>query len=197
MGYKSAAAGFFFDGMEIIAALAPGAGGIDSLHGAIALLFPERDRVNTHMDEIADLCTRAFGQPWHAPRGVDEYRMLLRLGVFEIVNRWSYIKDIKTVNQLQAWFYAGFGLGRAETVFRGLQLQARLFEIVGESAPLPDMPVNLGRMAREGARQMDTAAEEDDLRGVRPLFEDCARRLRNVAAQCDSPLAEQPWTGGR
>lgn len=190
MGWQSASAGYFFDGMEMIAALAPGAGGIEPLQGAVELLLPVRDTVNTRMDDLARLCSAAFGRTWTAPRSVDEYRLLLRHGVFEIVNRWSYIADIQTVNRLQAWFYAGFGLGRGETVFRGLRLHARLHEIVGDAPPLPDMPLNLGRMAREGARQMSTAAEEDDLRTVRPLFEDCARRLDGAARHCSGPLAE-------
>lgn len=196
MGWQSASAGYFFDGMEIIAALAPSLGGLDPLHGAIALLFPERDRVNTSMDQLAALCSSAFREPWPPPRSVDDYRHLLRNGVFEIVNRWSFIQDIHTVNRLQAWFYAGFGLGRAETVARGLVLRERLVEIAGDTPPLPDMPENLRRMALEGARQMDTAAREDDLAAVRPLFLACAQALEELAEIAAVP-AGRPGAAAR
>lgn len=181
LGYRSSSAGFFFDAMELIAAVSPSVGGFDRLRGAIELLFAQRDRVNADVDMVAGLCSRAFGHEWLPPRTVDDYRALLLTGVFEIVNRWSYIADIKQVTRLQAWFYAGFGLGRAATVYRGIEVMARLVEQVGEVAPIDQMPRNLGRMAAEASKQMLTAAEEDDLNAVRPLFEDAARRLRAAA----------------
>lgn len=188
MGYRSAAAGFFFDGMELVAALAPGMGGVDALRGGIELLFAARDRTNDDTDFVASICGRAFGQHWPSPRTVDAYRHLLTTGVFEIVNRWSYIDDIKQVNRLQAWFYAGFGLGRGETVARGVALLVRMRDIAGAAAPLPQMPENLRRMAAEAAKQMGTAAAEDDLRAVQPLFDDAARRLQGLALALQAPL---------
>ena len=193
MGYRSAASGFFFDGMEIIAALAPGAGGVDNLRGAFELLFPERDRVNDNMRWLADLCTAAYGKVVEPPAGVDGYRTLLQDGVFDIVNRWSFIADIKQVSQLQAWFYAGFGLGRAETVMLATQLMVRLRDLVQHAEPLPSMPTRLQRMAAEGAQQMVTASGEDDLIAVRPLFEDVAGRLRRLAVALQRSLADVEW----
>jgi hypothetical protein len=101
--------------------------------------------------------------------------------VFEIVNRWSYIADIKQVNRLQAWFYAGFGLGRAETVTRAIQLTARIREIVEGSSEADQSPEKLQRLAAEAVKQIEVAAEEDDLRSVRPLFDDAARRLKRTS----------------
>lgn len=181
LGYRTAASGFFFDGMEMIAALAPGAGGIDALRHAIALLFDARDRVNADMAHVAGMVAGAYGRPFEAPRDVDGYRLLLTDRVFDIVNRWSYIADIQQVNQLQAWFYAGFGLGRAETVTRGIALFERLRELTGVIPPLDQMPANLSRMAAEASKQMETAAAEDDLSALRPLFDDAAGRLRATA----------------
>jgi hypothetical protein len=191
MGYRSAAAGFFFDGMELIAALAPALGGVDALRGGVELLFAVREQTNDDTDFVASLCSRAFNQHWPPPRGVDAYRHLLTTGVFEIVNRWSYIDDIKQVNRLQAWFYAGFGLGRGETVARGLALLIRLRDIAGaDAAPLPQTPESLRRMSAEAAKQMATASAEDDLRAVRPLFEDSATRLQSLALALQAPLEQ-------
>ncbi len=184
MGFRTAASGFFFDGMEMIAACSTRMpGGIDGLRGGLELLFRDRDAVNEHMAWVAQLVSAAFRHPTTPPTGVDDYRQLMQAGVFEIVNRWSYIQDIKQVTRLQAWFYAGFGLGRAQTVTKGVELYDRLRDIVPAGTQLADMPDNLRRMAAECAKQMDVAAQEDDLRSVRPLFEDSARRMHRVAIQ--------------
>lgn len=191
MGYRVAAAGFFFDGMEIVAAVSPSVpGGIDAMRGAIEPLFRERDAVNAHGEWLAAMIGGAFGQPVPAPRGVDEYRALMTGGVFEIVNRWSLIADIKQVNRLQAWFYAGFGLGRAETVLKGMDLAVRLRECGGVGTAADQMPSNLQRMAAESAKQLEVAGKEDDLRSVRPLFEDAAARMRRAALVLSCTLEE-------
>lgn len=188
MGHRTAGCGFFFDGMEMVAAASPHVpGGVEAMRGALELLFAERDRVNADAAWIAHLVGRAFGRVESPPTTVDAYRELQREGVFEIVNRWSYIADIKQVTQLQAWFYAGFGLGRARTVTLGLRLFERLRDQVGAGTAVDQMPDNLQRMAAEAARQMAVAAEEDDLRSVRPLFEDAARRVQRTSVQLLGP----------
>jgi hypothetical protein len=181
MGYRAAAAGFFFDSLELIAACSVHVGGIDNLRGAIELVFADRDETNANVAWLANTLSGAFKQPWSAPRGVDEYRLMLTAGVFEVVNRWSYIDDVKQVTRLQAWFYAGFGLGRARTVTLGLQMYERMRNLVAVASAADDMPANLHRMAAEAVKQMQVAAEEDDLRSVRPMLEDNARRLQLVA----------------
>jgi hypothetical protein len=191
MGYRAAAAGFFFDGMELVAALAPRApGGIDGLRGGVELLFRERDAVNDHTRWLASLVEAAFQHPTAPPTTVDGYRTLLTAGVFEIVNRWSYIADLHTVNRLQAWFYAGFGLGRGTTVLKGVALAARLFEIVGEGTPADDAPGNLQRLAAESAKQLDVSAREDDLVSVRPLLLDAADRMKRASIALLRPLPQ-------
>lgn len=190
MGWQSASSGFFFDGLELLAALAPAAGGIEKLEPALHLLFPERDRINAQMDALAALASAAYRTPIATPRTVDAYRALLEERVFDIVNRWSYIRDIHTVNRLQAWFYTGFGLGRAETVHRGVMLMQRAYALVGGVPPLPSTPTRLERMGREAARQLEIAAGEDDLSSVRPLFLGAATRIEALADRCTGPLAE-------
>lgn len=195
MGYRTASCGFFFDGMEIIAAASPHvSGGVDAMRGAIELLFAERDAVNDRLGEVASLVSVAFSTPTATPTTVDGYRALMQGGVFEIVNRWSYIADIKQVTRLQAWFYAGFGLGRSETVTKAIRLFERLRDIVPEGTPVDQMPENLRRMASEAAKQMEVAAEEDDLRSVRPLFEDAARRMKRATLQLQAERATIAFT---
>lgn len=188
MGWWCSSSGFFFDGLELLAALAPSCGGIEALSEPLSLLFPERDRVNSNMDQLAALVTFAYKREFPAPRGVDEYRLLMEERVFDIVNRWSYISDIHTVTRLQAWFYTGFGLGRALSVHRGAQLMVAAYEQCGEAAPLPSTPTRLARMGMEAARQLETAAAEDDLSAVRPLFLECAARIEALAGRCSGPL---------
>jgi hypothetical protein len=178
LGWRSADSGFFFDAMEIIAAVSTEVGGFDALRHPLELVFLARDPVQEHTAWLASVCSSAFGTPLSAPAGVDDYRSLLTDYVFEIVNRWSYIADIRRVNQLQAWFYAGFGLGRASTVLRALQLYPRLLDVAPASDAVLSMPARLQRMAAEAAKQMDVASAEDDLRSVTPLFEDVSRRLK-------------------
>jgi hypothetical protein len=195
MGYQTASCGFFFDGLEMVAGASPdAAGGIDGLRGALELLFRQKDVVNSRMSELSAKVESAFNTPVPPPTTVDEYRALMTNGVFEIVNRWSYIADIKQVTRLQAWFYAGFGLGRAETVTRGVELLARLYEIVGDTASVGQMPVRLNRLAAESAKQMSVAAEEDDLRSVRPLLEDGALRVSALAILTSRPASEIQFT---
>jgi hypothetical protein len=197
LGHETAASGFFFDGMEMVAAASTDAdGGIDALRGAVKLIFAQRDRTNECMTSLAATVGGAFGAPVTPPRTVDEYRSLMTKGVFEIVNRWSYISDIKLVTRLQAWFYCGFGLGRAETATRGVQLFERLREIVGAPASIERMPPRLGRLAAEAGKQLGVAAEEDDLRSVRPLLEGAARRVQSVALLTARPSAEIVFTHG-
>lgn len=181
MGFRTAAAGFFFDSLELIAACSVPVGGIENLRGAIELVFAERDRANGDMAYLASTLSGAFGRSWDPPRGVDEYRLAMTAGVFEIVNRWSYLADAKQVTRLQAWFYAGFGLGRARTATLGVRMYERMRELVAAPSPADEMPANLHRMAAEAIKQIQVAAEEDDLRAVRPMLEDNARRLQLVA----------------
>ncbi len=180
MGYRSAACGFFYDGMEVIAAASLPAGGFEPLAGAIELVGIEKEQVNADMDWLCTLCAAAYRRPIEAPLRVDEYRLLLTEHIFDIVNRWSYIADIKQVSQLQAWFYAGFGLGRARTVFAGLRLYDRLREISPCDA-VEQMPRRLEPMAGEAARQCGVAADEDDLTRVRPLLQAVSQTLDPLA----------------
>lgn len=188
LGYRSASSGFFFDSMELVAAqstLLPG--GIDAMRGPVELLFRERDAVNAHMAWVAQVLSGAFRTSWPSPTGVDDYRVLLRSGVFEIVNRWSAIADIKTVTRLQAWFYCGFGLGRAETVYKALPFWARMVEVSGGEGPVEQLPDNVRRMAAEAAKQLEVASDEDDFRQPRPLLRAEAEALKAVAIALEAP----------
>ena len=188
MGQKSAAAGFFFDGMEMVAATSPLVGGFDNMRGALELLFAEKDVTNDRVAWLTALVSKAFAQPVAPPAGVDEYRLLLTEGVFEIVNRWSYIEDIKTVTRLQAWFYCGFGVGRLETVYQGTALLRRLIEIAGTGPPIAQMPERLYRFAQEAAKQIDVASEEDDFSGVRPVLDEVSSEAKSLALWLQRPL---------
>jgi hypothetical protein len=188
MGQKSAAAGFFFDGMEMVAATSSVVGGFEYMRGALELLFAEKDATNERVAWLTALVSRAFGQVVVPPTGVDEYRLLLTGGVFEIVNRWSYIEDIKTVSRMQAWFYCGFGIGRLETVYQGTALLRRLMEIAGTGPPVEQMPERLYRLAQEAAKQIDVAGEEDDFAGVRPLLGEVSSEAKSLALWLQRPL---------
>jgi len=182
MGFQTSSSGFFFDGMEMVAAVSPHVdGGLDGLRGPLELLFEERGRVEASMGLVCALIEATLRTPTPKPVTVDAYRALLTGGVFEVVNRWSAIRDIKEVTRRQAWFYSGFGLGRAYTVTKGVGLFERLRDRAGQGTPLDQMPDNLRRMAAESAKQMEVAAAEDDLRGVRPLFEEIAARMKRAA----------------
>lgn len=194
MGYDAAGSGFFFDGMELVAALSVRVGGFDPLRHGLELLFIRRDPVGDAMKRVSTTISHGFNRPTPPPTGVDEYRRLLEEGVFEIVNRWSYIGDINQVNRLQAWFYAGFGLGRGTTVIRGMRLIPRLYDVAGDGTELDSMPGRLQRMAIEAAKQMEVAAEEDDLRSVRPLFEDAARRMKHLSMVLHRPVPQVVWS---
>lgn len=183
LGYRSASSGFFFDSMELLATTSTRVGGFEVLRGAIELIFAQKDEVNDHMAWVSRICSQGFNTAIAAPTGVDEYRLVLTQFVFEIVNRWSYIADIKTVTRLQAWFYAGFGLGRATTALRGVQLFERVREVAGLAPPVDQVPSNLAKLSMEASRQMEIASAEDDFRNVRPLLEDCARRASALAMQ--------------
>lgn len=194
MGWRTADAGFFFDSMEMIAALSTSTGGFDRLRGGIELIFADRDRVNDHMAWLCARVDAAFRTSVDRPTTVDAYRFLMTTYVFEIVNRWSLIADIKTVNRLQAWFYAGFGLGRARTGLRGIGLFDRCFPIVGDTLPLNQMPENLRRMLAEASKQMEVAAAEDDFSAVRPLLTECVARVRGAALHTMRAPADLVWT---
>lgn len=183
MGLRSARAGLFFDTMELVAALSVSAGGFDRLEDFVRTLSGLQGEVAEELPWVIELLSGAFKQRYAMPQSVDAYRQMLREGVFEIVNRWSYIKDIKQVTQLQAWFYAGFGLGRAHTVLRGAEQLTELRDRLGVLSPLDQMPDNLSRMASESARQCVTVSEEHDFWRIRPLFQEVGALLDSYALQ--------------
>lgn len=189
MGLRSARPGLLFDTMELVAAMSVSAGGFDRLESFVRTLAQLQQRSGEDLEWITRLCSAAFQQPIGMPRSVDGYRQLLTERVFEIVNRWSYIQDIQTVTRLQAWFYCGFGLGRAVTVLQGFQYFEALRNQVGLISPLDQMPTNLERMAAESARQLETVAKEDDFSRLRPLFLDIARILDGYAFRLAEPAA--------
>ena len=193
MGYDAASSGFFFDSMELAAALSVRLGGFDRMRSALALLFAQRDVTESAMRRVSEVVTQAFKKPISPPIGVDEYRNLLENGVFEIVNRWSYIRDINQINRLQAWFYVGFGLGRGTTVLRGIELIPRLFELVGKGTELDSTPKRLQLLAAEAAKQLEISSDEDDLQRIRPLLQDAAQRLKRVSLSLHLPVAEIRW----
>lgn len=175
MGYRAASAGLFFDTMELVAALSVSAGGFDQLEPFVRRLAGEQKQIESDLRWLNELREAAFRKSYGLPKNVPEYRELLTEGVFEIVNRWSYIADIKTVNRLQAWFYAGFGMGRLRTVVSGAAYFESLRDQLGVLPPLDQMPVNLARMSAEAARQLATSSEEDDFSAIRPLLEELSR----------------------
>lgn len=190
LGLRSAGPGLFFDTMELIAAVSVSLGGFDRLESFVRTLGELQSRSAEDLEWVSRLCSAAWREPVDVPRGVDAYRTMLRERVFEIVNRWSYIQDIHTVTRLQAWFYAGFGLGRSRTVLEGFHYFQELRDSVGVVSPLDQAPNNLSRMAEEAARQLDTVAKENDFDRVRVLFEGQARVLDSYAIR----LAEKPDT---
>lgn len=189
LGYRSARSGFFFDAMELVAFVAPSVGGIDALRHAIEPIFAARNRTRDDMDWVTSLLSQAYRTPLSAPAGVDDYRELLTGRVFDVVNRWSFIDDIKTVNRLQAWFYAGFGLGRTDTVLCGIELLVRLRDTAGaDVGPVRHAMAPMQRLAAEAARQLEVPAQEDDLQGVRPLLEQAAQHARSLSLRLQRPL---------
>jgi hypothetical protein len=196
LGYRSARSGFFFDAMELLAFVAPTAGGVEALKHPMELLFRRRDETRADMDWVADLVGQAYRRPCSPPAGVDEYRSLLTDQVFDIVNRWSFIDDIKTVNRLQAWFYAGFGLGRTETVCRAFELLIRLRDIQpGDRSAVDAALPRLQRLAAEASRQLEIPASEDDLSIVSPLLLDASRSAQALALRAQRSLDELVHVG--
>jgi hypothetical protein len=183
LGWLSSSPGFFFDGMEVVAAAAPIAGGLERLTGAVALLQAEAPAGFDRLDRARELVSAAFGRVWELPRGVDAYRLFLTAGVFEIVNRWSYLSDIRQVTRLQAWFYCGFGLGRADAVLLALPLLERVREVIGVAGPVETMPDSLQRLLAEAISQVEVPAREADFDALRPLLLDTADRLKPVAVR--------------
>jgi hypothetical protein len=181
LGYLAAASGFFFDGMEVVAAAAPAAGGLEPLTHAFTLVSDEALATRERMEELCALVGAAHSVAWPLPNGVDDYRLLLTNGVFDIVNRWSYIADARQMGRLQAWFYLGFGIGRATSVLKALPLLVRLRDTIGTAEPVPSMCESLRSLLAESIRQLELAAREADLDAVRPELMAVADALKPVA----------------
>jgi len=181
LGYLAAASGFFFDGMEVVAAAAPAAGGLEPLTHAFTLVSDDALATRERMEALCALVGAAHGVAWPLPNGVDDYRLLLTNGVFDIVNRWSYIADAKQMSRLQAWFYLGFGIGRAGSVLQALPLLMRLRDTIGTAEPVPSMCESLRSLLAESIRQLELAAREQDLDAVRPELMAVADALTPVA----------------
>lgn len=183
LGYLAAASGFFFDGMEVVAASSPAAGGLEPLTHAFTLVSDDAIETRARMSELCRLVGAAHGVEWPIPAGVDDYRLLLTNGVFDIVNRWSYIADVRLVARLQSWFYLGFGLGRAASVLRAVPLLVRLRDVVGTAEPVPSMGERLRGLLAESIRQLELAAREQDLDPIRPLLMAASDSLKPVAVR--------------
>ena len=181
LGYLPAASGFFFDGMEVVAAASPAAGGLEPLTHAFTLVADDALATRERMEALCALVGAAHSVAWPLPNGVDDYRLLLTNGVFDIVNRWSYIADAKQMGRLQAWFYLGFGIGRASSVLQALPLLMRLRDTIGTAEPVPSMCESLRSLLAEAIRQLELAAREADLDAVRPELMAVADALKPVA----------------
>ena len=181
LGYLPAASGFFFDGMEVVAAASPAAGGLEPLTHAFTLVADDALATRERMEGLCALVGAAHSVAWPLPNGVDDYRLLLTNGVFDIVNRWSYIADAKQMGRLQAWFYLGFGIGRASSVLHALPLLMRLRDTIGTAEPVPSMCESLRSLLAEAIRQLELAAREADLDAVRPELMAVADALKPVA----------------
>ena len=181
LGYLPAASGFFFDGMEVVAAASPAAGGLEPLSHAFTLVADDALATRERMEGLCALVGAAHSVAWPLPNGVDDYRLLLTNGVFDIVNRWSYIADAKQMGRLQAWFYLGFGIGRASSVLQALPLLMRLRDTIGTAEPVPSMCESLRSLLAEAIRQLELAAREADLDAVRPELMAVADALKPVA----------------
>lgn len=181
LGYLPAASGFFFDGMEVVAAASPAAGGLEPLTHAFTLVADDALATRERMEGLCALVGAAHSVAWPLPNGVDDYRLLLTNGVFDIVNRWSYIADAKQMGRLQAWFYLGFGIGRASSVLQALPLLMRLRDTIGTAEPVPSMCESLRSLLAESIRQLELAAREADLDAVRPELMAVADALKPVA----------------
>ncbi len=181
LGYLPAASGFFFDGMEVVAAASPAAGGLEPLSHAFTLVADDALATRERMEALCALVGAAHSVAWPLPNGVDDYRLLLTNGVFDIVNRWSYIADAKQMGRLQAWFYLGFGIGRASSVLQALPLLVRLRDTIGTAEPVPSMCESLRSLLAEAIRQLELAAREADLDAVRPELMAVADALKPVA----------------
>ena len=181
LGYLAAASGFFFDGMEVVAAASPAAGGLEPLTHAFTLVADDALATRERMEALCALVGAAHSVAWPLPNGVDDYRLLLTNGVFDIVNRWSYIADAKQMGRLQAWFYLGFGIGRASSVLQALPLLVRLRDTIGTAEPVPSMCESLRSLLAEAIRQLELAAREADLDAVRPELMAVADALKPVA----------------
>ena len=181
LGYLAAASGFFFDGMEVVAAAAPAAGGLEPLSHAFTLVADDALATRHRMEALCALVGAAHSVAWPLPNGVDDYRLLLTNGVFDIVNRWSYIADAKQMGRLQAWFYLGFGIGRASSVLQALPLLMRLRDTIGTAEPVPSMCESLRSLLAESIRQLELAAREQDLDAVRPELMALSDALKPVA----------------
>ena len=181
LGYLPAASGFFFDGMEVVAAASPAAGGLEPLTHAFTLVADDALATRERMEALCALVGAAHSVAWPLPNGVDDYRLLLTNGVFDIVNRWSYIADAKQMGRLQAWFYLGFGIGRASSVLQALPLLMRLRDTIGTAEPVPSMCESLRSLLAEAIRQLELAAREQDLDAVRPELMALSDALKPVA----------------
>ena len=181
LGYLAAASGFFFDGMEVVAAASPAAGGLEPLTLAFALVADDALATRERMEALCALVGAAHSVAWPLPNGVDDYRLLLTNGVFDIVNRWSYIADAKQMGRLQAWYYLGFGIGRASSVLQALPLLMRLRDTIGTAEPVPSMCESLRSLLAEAIRQLELAAREQDLDAVRPELLALSDALKPVA----------------
>lgn len=181
LGYLAAASGFFFDGMEVVAAASPAAGGLEPLSHAFTLVADDALATRERMEALCALVGTAHSVTWPLPNGVDDYRLLLTNGVFDIVNRWSYIADAKQMSRLQAWFYLGFGIGRASSVLQALPLLMRLRDTIGTAEPVPSMCESLRSLLAESIRQLELAAREQDLDAVRPELLALSDALKPVA----------------
>ena len=181
LGYLAAASGFFFDGMEVVAAASPAAGGLEPLSHAFTLVADDALATRNRMEALCALVGAAHSVAWPLPNGVDDYRLLLTNGVFDIVNRWSYIADAKQMGRLQAWFYLGFGIGRASSVLQALPLLMRLRDTIGTAEPVPSMCESLRSLLAESIRQLELAAREQDLDAVRPELLALSDALKPVA----------------
>lgn len=182
LGYRSAAAGYFFDAMELVAWLSVDIGGIDALQPIIRDLEIARHEA----DEFLKSAT-----PGHDPsvRTVDEYRTFLQMHAFAAVEALAQRTELEGTMRLQAAFYAGFGFGRFRSTLLGVRLFQRLTELAPDANALKAVPARLNSLADEAVRQFAIARREPGLHPAHPRMDGLLTMAPRITANAEDLLA--------
>lgn len=188
LGFRAASAGFHFDAIELVTALANEVEENDVLAPVLPILRYSGQHAQSELEQLRSSFRIGVTR---AVRDTEGYRALLTDEIFPLVENLATLTSYAQAQEHQAAFYAGFGMGRFRSIFRGVLLFQRLMDLPGlsDTRTLGSVPTQLNDLAQEAVRQFLITRRNEDLGVVHPWLDGLLSVGPQLSDNADTLLA--------